>query len=100
MPNFEEIDVTKLQDKQSLNVMKNLYKFEDVLQNVVEKNEPSILARYLIDLAASYSNFYNENKIIDDDKDVQNARVYLSKAVGTVIKAGASLLGIDMPNRM
>ena len=100
VPNFEEIDISKLQDKQSLNVIKNLYKFEDVLQNVVEKNEPSILARYLIDVAASYSNFYNENKIIDDDKDVQNARVYLSKAVGTVIKTGASLLGIDMPNRM
>ena len=67
---------------------------------VIEKNEPSILARYLIDLAGSYSNFYNENKIIDEDKDVQNARVYLSYAVGTVLKTGASLLGLEMPNRM
>lgn len=100
VPNFDEVDISLLQDKQSLNVIKNLYKFEDVLQNVIDKNEPSILARYLIDLAGSYSNFYNENKIIDEDKNIQNARVYLSKAVGTVLKTGANLLGIDMPNRM
>lgn len=100
MPSFDEVKFDKLQDKQSLNVIKNLYKFEDILQVVIEKNEPSILARYLIDLAGSYSNFYNENKIIDEDKDVQNARVYLSYAVGTVLKTGARLLGIEMPNRM
>ena len=68
--------------------------------NVVDKNEPSLLARYLIELAQNYSNFYNENKIIDDDKDVQNARVYLSKCVGQVLKTGAELLGIQMPNKM
>lgn len=100
MPSFDEVKFDKIQDKQSLNVIKNLYRFEDILQSVIEKNEPSILARYLIDLAGSYSNFYNENKIIDEDKDVQNARVYLSYAVGTVLKAGAGLLGLEMPNRM
>lgn len=100
MPSFDEVKFDKLQDKQSLNVIKNLYKFEDILQVVIEKNEPSILARYLIDLAGSYSNFYNENKIIDEDRDVQNARVYLSYAVGTVLKTGVSLLGLEMPNRM
>lgn len=100
MPSFYEVKFDKLQDKQSLSVIKNLYKFEEILKNVVEKNEPSILARYLIDLAGSYSNFYNENKIIDEDKDVQNARVYLSYAVGSVLKTGASLLGLEMPNRM
>lgn len=100
VPNIEEVNFEKLQDKESLNVIKNLYKFEEVLENVIEKSEPSLLARYLIDLAQSYSNFYNENKIIDDDKEIQNTRVYLSKAVGTVIKSGAKLLGIDMPNRM
>ena len=35
-----------------------------------------------------------------DDKDVQNARAYLTYAVGTVIKTGAGLLGIKMPTQM
>ena len=37
-------------------------KFNDVLKTVTQKNETSLLTRYLIELAQSYSNFYNENK--------------------------------------
>ena len=100
VPNIEEVNFELLQDKASQNVITTLYNFENVLMNVVDKNEPSLLARYLIELAQNYSNFYNENKIIDDNKDVQNARVFLSKCVGQVLKTGAGLLGIQMPNKM
>lgn len=100
VPNIDEVNFELLQDKESQKVISTLYNFENVLMSVVEKNEPSLLARYLIELSQSYSNFYNENKIIDDNKDVQNARVYLSKAVGTVLKTGAGLLGMKMPNKM
>lgn len=100
IPNLKEINLELLQDKESLKVLTNLYNFENILMSVVEKNEPSILARYLVVLSQSYSNFYNENKIICEDKEVQNARVFLSKAVGTVLKAGAGLLGIKMPDKM
>ena len=100
IPTIDQVDFSVLQDKSSITVLKTLYNFENILKAVVDKNEPSILARYLIELSQAYSNFYNENKIIDDDKDVQNARVYLSKCVGQVLKTGASLLGIQMPNKM
>ncbi len=100
IPKLDEINLELLQDKESLKVLINLYNFENILMSVVEKNEPSILARYLVLLSQSYSNFYNENKIIDDDKEVQNARVFLTQAVGDVLKTGAGLLGIKMPNKM
>jgi arginyl-tRNA synthetase len=81
--------------------VQNLYQFENILMQCVQKNEPSILARYLITLAQSYSNFYNENKIIDGENlELQNARVYLSFCVGNTLKVGAKLLGIEMPNKM
>ncbi len=66
----------------------------------LKKNEPSILSRYLIDLAQSFSNFYNCNKIIGEDKNVENSRLYLAKAVGDVLKNCMALLGIEMPDRM
>ena len=100
IPSLNDVKFELLQDKESLNVISKLYSFEDVLKNVVDKNEPSILARFLVDLSSAYSNFYNENKIIDDDVNIKNARVYLSKAVREVLKTGAGLLGIKMPNRM
>ena len=58
------------------------------------------MARYLIELSQNYSNFYNENKVLVEDEKVKKARTYLTYAVGTVLKTGAKLLGMDMPDKM
>ena len=100
MPKFEDINIEKLQDEYSINVLKIIYNFEDILTQVTNKEEPSILARYLIDLAKAFSNFYNENKIIGEEKELQNARIYLTSAVGKVLKIGGYLLGMEMPTKM
>ena len=100
VPTIKEVDINLLQDEYSIRLIKLIYEFEDVLIQVTDKNEPSILSRYLIDIAKAYSNFYNENKIIDEDKNLQNARVYLTHSVGKILRIGAGLLGIEMPDRM
>lgn len=100
LPQVEKINVEKLLDEYSQNIIKLIYSFEDILIQVTDKDEPSILARYLIDLAKAFSSFYNENKIIVDDKELQDARVYLTYSVGKVLKIGSKLLGIEMPDKM
>ena len=100
LPKIEEVKTEILTDECSQDILKLIYNFQDILVQVTEKNEPSILARYLIDLAKAYSSFYNENKIIVEDKEVQNARVYLTYATSEVLKQGAKLLGIEMPEKM
>ena len=54
----------------------------------------------LIKLAQAFSSFYNENKIIGEEKTVQDARLYLTYATGLVLKTGAKILGIKMPEKM
>lgn len=100
MPKIEEIDFSKITEKEALDTLKLIYQFNDVIKSAAEKNEPSILARYLIDLSQSFSTYYNEHRIITEDKDVQNARLFLTYSVGTVLKTGAELLGMEMPERM
>lgn len=100
IPNIEEIDFCTLLDEDSINVIKRIYNFNHIIENAVEKNEPSILARYLLDLSKSYSTFYNNHKIIVDDMKIKNARIYLTYGVGIVLKIGMKLLGIEMPDRM
>lgn len=100
VPDISEVDTELLQDEYSIRLAKLIYEFEDVLVQVTDKNEPSILSRYLIDVAKAYSNFYNENKIINEDKALQDARVYLTYSVGRILKTGAGLLGIEMPDKM
>lgn len=59
---------SKLSDVLSLKIIKLIYSFEDVLKQSAEKYEPYIIARYLIKLAQAFSSFYNENKIIGEEK--------------------------------
>lgn len=100
VPEFATVDLNELSDEYSQNIIKLMYNFENTLVQVTKKEEPSILSRYLIDLAKAYSSFYNENKIITDEQKTQDARVYLTYAVGQVLKTGANLLGIEMPEKM
>ena len=100
IPNIQEIDFSKLTDEFSIKVLKSLYAFRETLEMVVEKNEPAILSRYLIEVSQNYSNFYNENKILIEDEKIKNARTYLTYATSIVLKTGADLLGIKMPNKM
>lgn len=100
VPELSEVDFSQLTDESSIKVLKSLYAFQETLEMAAEKNEPAILARYLIEVSQNYSNFYNDNKVLVDDEKVKNARTYLTYAVGVVLKTGASLLGIKMPDKM
>lgn len=100
IPNVKDVDFAALTDEASLRVIKLIYSFQDILIQSAEKYEPYMIARYLIRLAQSFSSFYNENKIIGEDKKVQDARLYLTYTTGIVLKVGAQILGIQMPERM
>lgn len=100
IPAIEQVNFENLQDETSIAILKQLYLFGDTAKQSAEKYEPYIIERYLIGLAQLFSTFYNENKIITDDKEKQNARLFLTYAVNTVLKTGAKLLGMKMPNRM
>ena len=97
---MDNIDIPRLLDDEAVKVLKDIYRFEDVLKTVTDKNEPYILSRYLIELAKDYSTFYNTHKILTEDENTQNARLFLTYMVNIVLNSGANILGIKMPNRM
>ncbi len=100
IPKLQEVNLEKLQDEKSLEIIKLIYNFEGIVKQAAEKYEPYILARYLISLSQAFSSFYNENKIIGEEQQIKDARLYLTYATGIVLKTGASLLGIKMPEKM
>ena len=100
MPNYADINTDLLLDEEAIAVIKNLERFTETVINAAQKNEPSIIARFLLDLAKSYSNFYNEHKIIVEEKDLQDARLFLTYATSIVLRKGAELLGMEMPEKM
>ena len=100
IPNMQDIDIAELLNEEGIEIIKSIYNFDEVLKSVTQKNEPYLLSKFLIELAKEYSAFYNNYKILTENKKQANARLYLTYMVNTVLEIGAGLLGIKMPDRM
>jgi arginyl-tRNA synthetase len=87
-------------NEDEVKLVKLLDKFESVIYEAAESYEPSVLVRYIIDIASSFSTFYNNNSILVDDNNIKEARLLLANSAGIVIKKGLNLLGIETPTKM
>ena len=97
---INSVNYDKLSNDLSYRLIKLIYNFENIVEDAASKNEPYILSRYLIKLANTYSIFYANNKILSDDIDERNSYLYLITVVGSILKQGSKLLGIEMPDKM
>ncbi|MBE5748070.1 MAG: arginine--tRNA ligase, partial [Clostridiales bacterium] len=79
---------------------KLINRYPDIIKDAAEKYEPSILSKYLIDLAQAYNKFYFEHRILNEETSIQLPRLYATDATNKIIKNGLSLLGIDVPAKM
>ncbi len=81
-----------------------LYQINDFANKVKEAaNEisPSVIAKYVYDLAKEYNKFYAEISIFNEpDQDQLKFRVMFSYLVARTIKDAMGLLGIKVPKRM
>ena len=59
----EEINFELLSDESSMEVIRQLSKFESVVVDAARKYEPSIITRYVTSLCQLFNTFYNANRI-------------------------------------
>lgn len=98
---INSVNYSKLKEKQEVELIKELEKFGKIIKKAAEEYEPSVLARYLIDVATAFSRFYNECSVANlEDEELKEARSVLVYATSIVIKKGLSLLGIECPEKM
>ena len=98
-----EINLTKLQgldDLHSWSVIKLLIEFPNVIEKSFLQNEPSQIAKYLIELSQEFNKYYNQVKILSNDDGKEEDKLALTKAVMLVLKEGLRLLGIHAPNEI
>ncbi|MBT8492180.1 MAG: arginine--tRNA ligase [Deltaproteobacteria bacterium] len=85
---------------------KKLTEIGDILVRASTHNEPHILCRYLLDLAADFSRFYTAGnqdpslRVLCEDDDLARARLGLVDATQRVLARGLAILGIGAPNAM
>ncbi|KRU27660.1 arginyl-tRNA synthetase [Clostridium sporogenes] len=96
-----EADYSKLSSKEEFELAKLLGGFNDAIMNAIDKLEPAMVTRYVIEVAKAFNKFYNAHGILNaEDNDVKLARVKLVEATCQVIKNALNLLGIDVVEEM
>lgn len=95
-----EFDAALLDNAEAQQVLKQLAAFPDKVMQVMDKLEPSIVTRHLIDIAQSFNRFYHECPILVDDDKLKSSRLALVRSVCTVLKVGLGLIGLQSPERI
>ena len=74
--------------------------FESTVKAAADKREPSVVTRLAIDVAEMFNKYYIDNRILNAEEGVKEARLLLTYAARQVIRNALSLLGIAAPNKM
>ncbi|KAB7671989.1 arginine--tRNA ligase [Bacillus sp. B1-b2] len=99
--NFVETDDSPslIWDIESFQIVKALREFPEYVNKAMEMYDPSLIAKYLLDLAKVFNKYYAQVRILDNVKEKQ-ARLMTVYAVTIVLKEGLRLLGINAPSEM
>ena len=96
----ERKTLERLELKEETNIIKHLAAFEEVVEKSALAMEPHRITFYLMELAGLFHPYYNRNRVVTDDIELTRARLFLCRAVGTIVASGLSLLGVSAPAKM
>jgi len=81
-------------------LMRKLASFQEVVLEASGQRSPQKITRYVEELAADFSGFYRDCKVVTEDADLTAARLALCVATKRTIADGLGLLGVSAPERM
>jgi len=93
-------NLSLLDDKAEVALVKELNRYKDVLQTSALNYEPHVLAYYLRDLSASFHSYYNSCEFLVEDAQLRSSRLLLIKSAKQLLSNGLNLLGVSAPDSM
>lgn len=103
--NLDEIEFSKyvslLVDDNEISLIKSLGDFKNQIDLSINSLEPSVITRYIIEVAKNFNKFYNLNHILNlENEDLKIARLILVYATTIVIKNALYLIGLETVDEM
>ncbi len=87
--------------EKEISLIQKLNSFEAAVRQAGQDYSPSGIANYCYELTKEYNQFYHDFSILkEEDDNIKQFRLMLSKCVAKVLNEGMGLLGIEMPERM
>lgn len=96
----DKVLLDKLVEKKEFNLAFKLQQYPEVIYKAGLERDPSVIARYLFELAQSFNDYYHEININKAETDTKMARLALVKNVKQVLENGFKVLGITYLSEM
>jgi arginyl-tRNA synthetase len=103
----EGANLPSLSDPAELSLMRRIALYPRTVEAASAAHEPHRIAFYLFDLASEFHALWTQGNasphlrfIIQNDRQLTEARLVLVQGVATVLASGLALLGVDAPNEM
>lgn len=96
----KEVKFSLLRDPSELALMKILAAFPEEVYEIGKAREPNRLITYMTELAAAFHSFYTRCRVIGEDRDLSDARLYLTRLTQIVLANALRLAGISAPDSM
>ncbi len=75
--------------------------FPERINAALADYEPSIVTRYILDLAAAFNRFYHECKIVGcEDEKLRSSRIALTRATNQVLRTALHLICMQSPEKI
>ena len=88
-----------LSDPEIWEIIKLLQDFSRIVKRAAENYDPSLIAKYAINLAQAFNKYYAHTRILDESPE-RESRLALSYSTAVVLKEALRLLGVDAPDKM
>ena len=99
-PVSADINYELLSDQDAADVLSVLENFNKSIMTAMNKNEPHIVTRFVLDLAQAFNKFYHNSPILVEDADLRAARLALVEATRQTIENALKILGMKAPQKM
>ena len=90
----------KLTHPAELILIRQLIKFPEIIKDTARDYQVQRLPHYALELANVFHKFYEQCRVLDEDKELTQARISLAKATQIVLKNTLDLMGIKAPEKM
>ena len=82
-------------------LLKTLCQYEERVLSAIKDYEPSVITRFILDVAVAFNKFYHECSILNaEDNDVRGTRILLTEATRNVLGSAFSLICLKKTERI
>ena len=92
--------LNRLNSSEERDLISHLASLTDEIIGAAKSYDPARITHYVIELATLFHKFYNAHRVVSDDKELTEARLFLCTAVKNTIKNILVMLKVDVPESM